>query len=295
MPTPDYTAPVSKLLEVGEPEWSNNQAESWLDYPEKYGLSAADIPQLIKMASDKALENSPDDTLAFAPVHAWRALGQLKAEAAIEPLVKLLDTEDDYAAQDIPQVFGLIGAKALPALAEYLSKHVMGEDSLAGMNAADAIVKIGQNFPEAAEKAGALLIQQLERYKDNAADLNGALVAGLTELKAKNALPLIEQAFEADKVDIMHADLDSVRFGFGLIDEAEYKKREEVNNAKRRELQQQIFGSPPRQMLQNGAAPGEAKPKSGAGGNKVSPAKKEKAKAKRKMEKTSRKINRKKK
>ncbi len=48
----------------------------------------------------------------WAPIHAWRTLGQLHAAAAIAPLLGLLhyidDDDDDWAAEDLPRALGLI-------------------------------------------------------------------------------------------------------------------------------------------------------------------------------------------
>jgi hypothetical protein len=69
------------------------------------------------MACDAAL-NQADSTSSevWAPMHAWRALGQMRAEEAVLPLLALLRAaEDDEAAGDeaageeLPAVFGMIG------------------------------------------------------------------------------------------------------------------------------------------------------------------------------------------
>ena len=104
-----YPPPVDQLLTFGDcqklPEWPN--------YPE-LGLGPEQTPDLIRMAIDEELNHADSDSLeVWAPVHAWRALGQLHAEAAIEPLISLFRTidEDDneWAEGELPTVFGMIG------------------------------------------------------------------------------------------------------------------------------------------------------------------------------------------
>lgn len=44
-----------------------------------------------------------DSLEVWAPVHAWRALGQLRATEAIEPLITLFhDVEDEWNNFDLP-------------------------------------------------------------------------------------------------------------------------------------------------------------------------------------------------
>ena len=55
----------------------------------------------------------------WAPIHALRALGQLRAEAAIEPLLALIEIarENEWIVNEIPEVISMIGLSALPTLA----------------------------------------------------------------------------------------------------------------------------------------------------------------------------------
>src|SRR5579864_2999502 len=126
MNTTTYTSPVDKLLTLGEAEFV--LPEKWPDYLE-LGLGPEHIPELIRMATDRELRNieaeedEEEDPEFWAPIHAIRALGQLHAEAAIEPLVQLLTVQagDEWMQEELRFVFGLIGPAAIPALAAYLA------------------------------------------------------------------------------------------------------------------------------------------------------------------------------
>ena len=114
----DYKPPVDVLLSIGDVRGLS----TWLNYSQ-YDLTAKDIPELIRMATDDSLNfNDPNTTYVWAPLHAWRALGQLRAIQAIEPLITLFHKleDDDWANQDLPVVFGMIGKQALPFLREGL-------------------------------------------------------------------------------------------------------------------------------------------------------------------------------
>ena len=118
-----YSHPVSQLLTYGDclklPRWPEE-----LDYL-PLGFGSEHIPDLIRMVLDDDLYWANSDSLeVWAPVHAWRVLGQLQAEAAIEPLLTRLDLVDeednDWVSEELPQVFAMIGAAAIAPLHAYL-------------------------------------------------------------------------------------------------------------------------------------------------------------------------------
>ena len=68
-----YTEPVSKLLSYGD----CRNFKEWPDYLE-LGFAREHVPDLIGMATDEELNWADSDSLeVWAPIHAWRALGQL--------------------------------------------------------------------------------------------------------------------------------------------------------------------------------------------------------------------------
>ncbi len=206
-----YTGPVARLLELGEPDFG----PEWMDYRE-YGLSEADIPELIRLATDKEL-NYEDEELpeSWAPEHAWRALGQLRAVQAINPLINLFQPleENDWLVDDMPRVFALIGPEALPALAVYLVYPYRSYSPR--VTAAGCIAEIGKTHPEARESAAQILMDQLTKYRENDLTLNGFLVAHLVDLKAKKAYGLIRAAYASGSIDEMVVSYEEVEEELG--------------------------------------------------------------------------------
>ncbi len=200
----DYAPPVSRLLTMGDARGQRN----WPNY-RALGLGPEHVPDLIRMALDEDLHWSASDSdQVWAPIHAWRALGQLRAGEAVEPLIRLLPWIDEYdfdwVAEELPDVFGLIGAPAIARpsgagpLADYLDDDERG---LWGrLAAAHGLVEIGQRHPEARDDCVAALVATLERFNELDPELNGFLVSYLVDLKAVEAAPLIERAFDADRV-----------------------------------------------------------------------------------------------
>src|SRR5258708_20224318 len=157
-----YTSPVDKLLALGEAE--PVVPDAWPNYLE-LGLGPEHIPDLIRMAADHEIrtieseEDEEDEPEFWAPVHAIRALGQLHAEAASEPLVHLLAEleHDEWMLEELPLVYGLIGPAAIPALTAYLADSSNEMYSLS--YAANGLEEIGERHPDSRSEPIATLPQ----------------------------------------------------------------------------------------------------------------------------------------
>ena len=108
------TGPTEALLSLGEARPID--ASKWLAYRADVGLTDEHVSELTRVACDPVLNGAETDSKeVWAPVHAWRALGQLRAAAAVEPLLRYLARveDDDSVSVDFPLVFGMIGYPAL--------------------------------------------------------------------------------------------------------------------------------------------------------------------------------------
>jgi hypothetical protein len=216
-----YSPPVDSLLTYG----SCLEQREWPDYL-LLGFTAEHVPELIQMATDEDLHLADSDSLeVWAPVHAWRVLAQLRAEAAITPLVGLLshideDDEDDWTPEELPYVFAEIGPAAIPELAAFLSDDLHGVYSRTA--AANGLQHIAEKQPTARDEVVAILIRQLEHFDDQEENFNAFLISALVELKAAEALPVIEHAFAAGAVEeFVMGDWEDVQIEFGLKTERE--------------------------------------------------------------------------
>lgn len=214
----NYSPVAAQLLTYGD----CRQMEEWPDYL-SLGLTAEHIPELIQMIRDEELFSADSDRPeAWAPVHAWRALGQLRAEDAIVPLLGLLgridEEDDDWVVEELPIVFGKIGPKAIPALQDYLANNSNGE--YARVAAAESLGKIGQEHPEVRDHCVAVLTDQLKEFMENSPTVNAFVVYSLVELKAVESAPVMAQAFEANQVEgDTIGDWEDVQIQLGLLEE----------------------------------------------------------------------------
>ena len=209
----DYPPPVDQLLALGDVRGERE----WRDYL-ALGLGPEHVPDLIRMATDPELNWAGEESAeVWAPLHAWRALGQLRAEAAIEPLLGQFEALDDsdWFTEEMPEVFGLIGPVAIPALTAYLADEAHG--TYPRVTATTCLQQIGQQYPEARDDCVAALTRQLEAFDGNDPALNAFLILSLTKLQAVEAAPLMERAFAEDSVDeLVMGNWDDVQVELGL-------------------------------------------------------------------------------
>ncbi len=94
----------------------------------------------------------------WAPLHAWRALDQLRAAEAAAPLTSLFHKlhEDDWSTEELPVVFAMIGRPAIPALAYYLGRRERG--TIPRLKAAESLERVGQTDPDACTECVAVFI-----------------------------------------------------------------------------------------------------------------------------------------
>lgn len=216
--TPPFAPPVDQLLTLGSP---GGISDLWTDYVE-LGISHEHVPELIRMASDPELNQADSESLeVWAPLHAWRALGQLRAGSAVEPLTRLLAAaaaEDDWLHSDLPQALGMIGGPALGPSRELLASVDLDEGQrLAAMSVISAVA---QQRPELRDEAVGVLATQLALWPDQEPGMNALLISDLAELRVVEAAPIMEAAFRAGRVaEFWCGDWEDVQVQMGLLAE----------------------------------------------------------------------------
>ncbi|MET0400607.1 MAG: PBS lyase [Longimicrobiaceae bacterium] len=215
MSTP-YPPPVARFLELGGKDVTGR----WMDYLE-LGVGPEHVPDLVRMATDEQLNEADDEgPEMWAPMHAWRALGQLRAESAVEPLLELAGKLEDelFTEPDLALVFGMVGRAAIPPLA-----RVLADDSQRqGLHvlAVRGLEEIAMGDESTRDEVVPLLVARMEKWERNSDDVNAFLVDSLAEMGVVEAAPLMEQAFAADRVDLLlRGDWEDVQMDLGLIEE----------------------------------------------------------------------------
>ena len=214
--SPSYTPPVSHLLTYGE--YLKYGFKPGTHYLDKFGLTAEHIPELIRMASDDELQDADPDSLeSWGPLHAWRALGELKAEEAIQPLISLISPlkDNDWLLNELPNILANIGPPALPKLRDYLANpdFYLDQRSIAS----EALELIGTEHPKFRQECVNILTDSLKNFSQNCPGLNGFIICSLLGLQAVESASVMEAAYAAHSVDpLLPGDWETVQVELGL-------------------------------------------------------------------------------
>jgi hypothetical protein len=215
-----YQEPVAQLLDYGECHLAGDGPAGlgWLDYVSDLELTPEHVPELIRLACDAALHTAEsEDPAVWAPTHAWRALGQLRAVEAVAPLLGLLRerADDDWVDIELPYVFGLIGPGAVPHVTDFLADRSIPTEPL--ITAIRCLVEIAERNPPSRNECIDILARRLKCGAENDPTVNGFLISALIDLEAVETIDVIRQAFDQQVVDLSIAgDVEDVEMEFGL-------------------------------------------------------------------------------
>ncbi|MFT4606528.1 MAG: yecA family protein [Gammaproteobacteria bacterium] len=191
---------------------------NWPDYVKQYGFILDDVPALLTLYSNPEISAmDSDQPELWAPVHAWRTLGQLGSEAAIKPIIQSFDTlyDDDYAQSELPEVIGMIGPAAIPALLDYWQQRDKNEYSYCMV--LDALREIVKRYPAQRLKVISIYLDYMKHPNTSERVLNGLLITQLMDLKAVEAIDGVRRLFALDCVDLNCAgDLEEVEIDLGF-------------------------------------------------------------------------------
>lgn len=194
----------------------------WLDYGSR-GITPSDERALIDLATDPALlwaeTDSPE---SWVPVHASRSLAELRSEAAVAPLLSTADElaeSSDWMMEELPEILATIGPACVETTAAFA-----GDRSLhryARIVAVEALGHVAASHETAREACIDELLELLEGFEGEKEPLFNAFVIGeLVDLDVVEAAPLMEAAFEAERVDIQYmGDWEDVQIRLGVLSE----------------------------------------------------------------------------
>ncbi len=191
-------------------------------------VSVADVPGLIEIARkwddlDWPREADPPDIdqedAELLPVTAWRTLADLKADAAVEPLIDMLresdDEFDDWVSDELPHVFGKIGESAVQGLTR-LASDAREQDFVRSI-AARGLRAVADYHTSTRDRIVACLTELMAATTEGHLEFNTMLLVDLVELRAIEAAESIERAFAGDLVDVgMLGDWEVVRGKLGV-------------------------------------------------------------------------------
>jgi len=213
-----YSPPVAQLLELGEEAARKNP---WTDYL-ALGLTREHVPELIRLLTDPDVQEYSEDSPRgfWPPIHAWRALGQLQAEEAVQPLFELFQEPDegDWISSEIPRVLGMIGPAAISRARRMVAREDLGE--FTRYSAMHVLTEVAARWPDARDRAVEVLTAFLRNWRDQDPEFNSFVISRLMDAGATEAAPLMAAAFEANAVDVsVCGDWEDVQVEMGLLPE----------------------------------------------------------------------------
>ncbi len=222
----------SQLEKFGDPRETWGWETGEVDYIAQLAATAADVPELVTVASQWADPiDWPDEknyVAGYAPIHAWRCLAQLRAEQAIHPLLNLMDQldegGDDWYLSEFPHVFAWIGRATLEPLRDFLANDE--HEVFARVASAHALKELAERHPEMRDDVLKGLCDTLSQFQDTNETVNAFIISYLLDMQAVEAAELIERAHAANCVDIsVNGNWNTVRRelgidGLGLVPEA---------------------------------------------------------------------------
>lgn len=205
-----YTPPVARLLEY-EPGKAV-KADEWVDYRSEFDLATAHIPDLLRLMQDEVLlnlivEELPSDwpqhldpeLALWAPIHAWRALAQLQAVEFAEGAIAVLNSDAlEWAQEEFPEACRLIGPQILDPLGNLIREHAKTEQNVNTL--IESVYRLPEQYPETRDRCVALLQDCLASYEQNNEETNTFLILGLQELKAVEAVDLLEAVHKSKRL-----------------------------------------------------------------------------------------------
>lgn len=181
-------------------------------------LGPAVVQPLIAMATDESLHYAEQESpQVWAPLHAVQILGELEAAEAVEPLLPLLEMDDDWLHEAVPEALGRIGQPALHPLRAFLYDRT--HDPTVRAIAGDGFVQMARHHPELRGEAVGALVAFLDRPELGPPDdptLTGLVISQLCDLRATEAVSSIWQAFNEARVDLSMIEMGDVVRQLGL-------------------------------------------------------------------------------
>jgi tetratricopeptide (TPR) repeat protein len=221
LPQHRLAAPYAKLFRMGKG-----------DFPEVYEAIASELKrgdvnaaarQLLSMVLDETYYDytEEDDETETGDPRSWTRLHalctfQLLGDAArigIEPLLSLLDDDDDYVNEASAFYYAAMGEPAIEPLAKALTDS--DEDTYYRAGAGGALAEMGEQHPELRDRIVSILEQALILEQEDKTTV-ALLISNLLDLDARESLPIIQQAFAEERVDLSVLQMPEVEEHFEL-------------------------------------------------------------------------------
>jgi hypothetical protein len=199
----EFFAPVQALLALGDP--MDDDYDGQLTAIAHFEDTPEHVADLIRLAHADDLTEPP---ASFGPGHAVAVLTSLRSVEALDALAPLLATADAHLLEELEHMYLQLPEASIRALGSYLAGATGSEEHHGHCLAAAFLGAIAAHEGRWRPQALAPLLTQLGRPMPH---LNAEVIDVLTTVEAREALPAIEAALAAGRVDReVWPDLDEV-------------------------------------------------------------------------------------
>ncbi len=195
-----YRPPVSGLLALGAPKAERDSITKMM---QRANLTPFDVPELLRMADDQALnELSADDPAVYGPVHAIQAIGEFHPPSALPALIAMLPrrVNEDWMESGLVQAFRMIGQAAIAPLRAVLIDQAR-RPTERGF-AADTLAHVAEQHADTRDEVVGILVHTLRGYQTLPMQVNGYLGWGLSRLRAVEVAYLVKAVYDAGRMDV---------------------------------------------------------------------------------------------
>jgi hypothetical protein len=162
-------------------------------------------------------ENAPVQKY-WATYHAIQLLGDLRAAEAVEPILDLLDEDDDYVDQHLPESLAKIGRPALEPLRARL--FAPDADFYGVARAGNALVKMAELHPELRPAIVAMMVERFDADvpNDEPELESGQLVVDKARCWAAMQLTLHLNAWSDFYYQYVYGDKETFHLAWRMLD-----------------------------------------------------------------------------
>jgi hypothetical protein len=226
-----YNDRIAPLFKIGRKGLLVNEA---IDYIEEFGFTQNDIPELLNLAEDDDIfhfdysDMDDGEGLEFyGVVHAWYALSQLKAPAAKELFVHLMENQTNSFSDDwIISGFRDLIKPYRQEMASYFIEAVLSEQQDQWVRV--EYLEVLQDMTKASEIDLSIIDTLIETVLKNSKNeiVITMAISACVKLKLIHHYDLIVQCFENEIVDLDHmGDLEDIEIALGLKTKREYPRK----------------------------------------------------------------------
>ncbi len=215
----NYPKPIADLFTLGEcqsPPWGTEK-KVWRNYL-AMGFGPEHVPDLERLAVDAdILMDESDDPAGWAPMHAWRVLGQLKSLSSIAVLLDhcIVWENNDWLVNEARFVFAMMGPSAANVLINRLLDDGQPEEGRVLLS--EYIEKVAQCYESIRDDCVQGLACQLKKYNNNSKNFNSSIISSLLELEAVEYTDLIKKVYDENRLYLSEpGDWEDAEIALGL-------------------------------------------------------------------------------